>query len=94
MAELWLQLFNESLRETLYSAEMAAVYGGFSLDVRGLGLHICGFNDSIPALLKEVLENLKTFRVEEYRDHFANIYEKAQRSLKNVFKNQAYEQVF
>lgn len=93
LAELWVQLFNESLREILYSAEMAALYGNFSLDVKGLLLNITGFNDSIPALLEEILRTLKSFKVEDYKDHYTNIYQKTQRALKNVFKNQPYQQV-
>lgn len=72
---------------------MAALYGGFDLEATGMTLHISGFNDSMPALLQEMLTTLKNFRPEEYKDHFANVFERTRRNLKNALKNMSYQQV-
>ena len=56
-AKMWCSLIRENLRETLYQAELAHIYYSISHNVQGIIFNFHGYNDGLPAFIKEALKN-------------------------------------
>ena len=92
LLDIWVKLFNESLREMLYLASTAALTVSFSMDSEGPEVYISGFNDSMDKISVELFEKMKEFDPSNMKEYFENVHEKMLRNLKNFYKNQPYEQ--
>ncbi len=91
----WLQLFEESLREINYQAQMAQLHVGVAFDtasVNGLKFLIFGYNDSIDKICIDVFKKFRDFDPSKMRDDFENFKEKAKEQQRNFVTTPPYLQ--
>ncbi|XP_026471826.1 insulin-degrading enzyme-like [Ctenocephalides felis] len=86
---LFVMLFQDSLNEYAYAAELAGLAWNIGMFNQGLVLSVGGYNDKLDVLLAKVLRNLKDFKVDEKR--FNIFLENYVRQLKNFETEQPYQ---
>jgi len=67
MANLFVQLLQDSFSGYSYEANLAGLYYNFIANSQGLYLSFSGFNDKLHLLLSGVLEKITTFKVDPQR---------------------------
>lgn len=89
LTHLFVMLFQDSLNEYAYAAELAGLMWTIGVFNQGLMLSIGGYNDKLDVLLSKVLKNLKDFEPNEKR--FNIFLENYIRQLKNFDTEQPYQ---
>lgn len=74
ISRLWCELGQDALNERFYDAEVAGIHFNLYAQGSGITLHVAGFSDRQPALLRDLLTTLATLRpsAEQFyttRDH-------------------------
>lgn len=70
--QMMLALWEESLNEELYLADVAGLHTGFyPKGASGFELRISGFSDKLPLLVIRIVEHLSKFEVQRIESHSA-----------------------
>eukprot|EP01101_Sappina_pedata_P000854 TRINITY_DN11001_c0_g1_i1.p1 TRINITY_DN11001_c0_g1~~TRINITY_DN11001_c0_g1_i1.p1 ORF type:complete len:972 (+),score=420.53 TRINITY_DN11001_c0_g1_i1:59-2917(+) len=81
-------LFDHSLKEYAYKAEISGLKYGFTPERCGIKLRLVGFSEKLPLLLETVIKRIKELEVAE--DVFGMIKEKLTLDYANYFLGQPY----
>jgi len=91
----WLKLFEESLREINYQAQVARLHVAVDFDsgsLNGLKFHIVGFNDSIDKICIDLFKKFRDFDPSLLKDEFENFKQKAKEQQQNFGTSPPYRQ--
>ena len=94
LSKIWLRLYKDSIRETLYLMSMAGVSISIDIASSGIDIDIAGFDDTLDRVSEKVCYTLEAFEPNLMEDHFKNIYAEMIKGFKNFEKNAAYQQAF
>ena len=94
LSEIWLRLYKDSIRETLYLMSMAGVNISIDISSSGIDIDVTGFDDTLDKVSEKICHTLETFEPSLMEDHFKNIYDEMIKGFKNFEKNAAYQQAF
>ncbi|XP_045188841.2 insulin-degrading enzyme-like [Mercenaria mercenaria] len=89
MAVLFVQLFQDSLNEYAYDAELAGLKYNLNSTAYGVTLSVKGYSDKLHVLLKKILEKMVSFKIDPKRYHI--LKELYGRSLKNFYAEQPHQ---
>ncbi|KAI0362448.1 insulin-degrading enzyme [Trametes cingulata] len=88
MTRLFADLVTDSLTEFAYDAELAGLSYHFGGHALGLYMTLSGYNDKLHVLAKDVLERVRTLKVNPER--LAVMKDQAKREYENFFLGQPY----
>jgi len=94
LLDLWVNTFNESLREMLYLASAASLSVNVMMDPSGPEIVISGFNDSIDKISVALFEKIRDFNPLSMKEQFVHLREQHLKDLRNFYKNQPYQQAY
>ncbi|XP_060579124.1 insulin-degrading enzyme-like, partial [Ruditapes philippinarum] len=89
MSVLFVQLFQDSLNEYAYDAELAGLKYSLSSTTYGISLSVKGYNDKLDVLLRKILEKMVSFKIDPKR--FEILKELYGRGLKNFVAEQPHQ---
>ncbi|KAF9428230.1 Insulinase (Peptidase M16) [Podila epigama] len=78
---IFVRLVKDSLKEQVYSAELAGLMYSLDVSVDGIVLKVEGYNDKALVLLRMVIQRIRTYTVDPDRFHL--IHEKLEREYAN-----------
>ncbi|KRW98169.1 Metalloenzyme, LuxS/M16 peptidase-like protein [Pseudocohnilembus persalinus] len=94
LAELWIEVFKESISEVLYEAEMAYLETYFQEAYNRLSFRIAGFTDSFGRFLHMFIKKICEFDPSQWESKFNDKLEHFENQYKNFPSNNPYQQVY